>query len=204
MEIATATNAYATIRLGRRDFCNNSVWYKWKDVCLSEMKACLGVVLKMAWVEKPDVKSYFSREWIEYYPFFLDLFSHRRFLMIHWIMHVESPQPTVGPSTRRSKISNVVKYVLQKCLENFTPWQNVAVDENPVGFRGRIAFKTYNLQKPTKWGLRIYVLSDCDSGYISFFEPYLGKPATDNLQFPALPFPTRIVLLLVNQVLNKA
>ena len=103
MEIVTATYAYATIRLGRRVFSNNSVWYKWKDVSLPEMKAYLGVVLKMALVEKPNVKSYFSREWIEYYPFFLDVFSRRRFLQIHWIMHVRSPHPTVGLITRAAK-----------------------------------------------------------------------------------------------------
>ena len=38
------------------------------------MEAYLGVVLKMTLVEKPDVKSYFSREWTEYYPFFLMCF----------------------------------------------------------------------------------------------------------------------------------
>ena len=74
MEIVTATNVYATIRLGRRVFSNNSVWYKWKDVNLPEMKAYFGVGLKMALVEKPDMKSYFSREWTEYYPFFLMCF----------------------------------------------------------------------------------------------------------------------------------
>ena len=118
-------------------------------------------------------------------------------------MHVRSPQPTVGSNTRGSKISNVVKYIQQKCLKNFTPRQNVAVDERTVGFRGRIALKTYNPQKPTKWGLRIYVLSDCESEYISSFEPYLGKSTTDSLPFPAQPFTTRIVLHLVNQVLDK-
>ena len=67
------------------------------------MKAYLEVVLKMAFVEKPDVKSYFSKEWTEYYPFFLDVFSRRRFLQIHWIMHVRSLQPTVGSITRDAK-----------------------------------------------------------------------------------------------------
>ena len=83
------------------------------------MKAYLGVVLKMTLVEKPDVKSYFSREWTEYYPFFLDVFSRRRFLQIHWIMHVRSPQPTVGSNTRGSKISNVVKYDTAEMFEKF-------------------------------------------------------------------------------------
>ena len=57
-----------------------------------------------------------------------------------------------------------------------------------------------NLQNGQKqWGLRVYVLSDSASGYISS-RPYLGKPATESLPFPAMPFITRIVLHLVNQV----
>ena len=110
----------------------------------------------------------------------------------------------MGPVTLGSKISNVIKYVQQKCLENFTPRQNIAVDESTVRFRGRISFKTYNPQKPTKWGLRVYVLSNSASEYISSFHSYLGKPTIESLPFPAMPFTTCIVLHLVNQVQNKA
>ena len=204
MQIFTATNAYALIRLGGKNVTNNSIWHRWKPVTLSELKAYLVMLLKMALVEKPEVKYYFNRHWTEYCPFFLDVFFRRRFLQIHWILHVQPPRPTVGPVTRGSKMSNVIKYVQQKCLENFTPRQNIAVDESTVGFRGRISFKTFNPQKPTKRGLRVYVLSNSASGYIFSFEPYLGKPTTENLPFPAMPFITHIVLHLVNQVLNKA
>ena len=102
-----------------------------------------------------------------------------------------------------SKINNVVEYIQQKCLLNFTTRQNVAVDESTVGFKGRIAFKTYNPQKPTKWGLRVFVLSDSDNGYIFCFEPYFGKTTIKSLPSSDKPFTTRIVLHLVNQLLNK-
>ena len=90
-----------------------------------------------------------------------------------------------------------------KCLLNFTPRQNVAVDESTVGFKKRIAFKTYNSQKPAKWRLRVFVLSDSDNGYISCFKPYFGKTTTESLPSSDKPFTTRIVLHLVDQLLNK-
>ena len=49
---------------------------------IPEFKAYLGVVLKMAVIEKADVKDYFSHEWTEETFFFLDVFSRRRFLQI--------------------------------------------------------------------------------------------------------------------------
>ena len=61
-EIVTATNAYATIGLNNKQLTNNLTFYKWKDVTLQELKAYLGVILKMAMTEKPDVKDYFSKE----------------------------------------------------------------------------------------------------------------------------------------------
>ena len=52
MEIVVATNAFATIRISNRHFTKNSVWHAWKDLTLLELKAYIGVVLKMALVEK--------------------------------------------------------------------------------------------------------------------------------------------------------
>ena len=144
MQIVKTTNAYAVIHLNNKSLINSSIWYRWKDLILPELKAYLGIILKMAVVEKSDVKDYFSKEWTEYYPFFLDVFSRRHFLQIDWMLHVRSPEPTTGVVTRSSKISNVVEYIQQKCLLNFTPRQNVAVDESTVGFKERIAFKTCN------------------------------------------------------------
>ena len=203
MELVVATNAYASIKLGQRRFTKNFVWYGWRDVTLPELKAYLEVVLKMALIEKPDIKDYFSRKWTEYCPFFLEVFSRRRFLQIHWMLHVKSPEPTTAPITRGSKMKNFVSYIQEKCLQNFTPRQNIAVDESTVGFKGRIAFKTYNPQKPSKWGLRVYVLSDSESGYVSAFEPYFGKTTTDSLSRPDMPFTSRIVLHLVCKLLAK-
>ena len=96
MEVVAATNAYATTHISRIRFTNNSVWYIWIDVTLPKPKAYLGGVLKIAIIEKSNVKDYFSRAWAEYCPFFLDIFS-RQFLQIHWMLHANSPEPTTGP-----------------------------------------------------------------------------------------------------------
>ena len=63
MELVTATNTYADIKLSGKVFSNNSAWFEWKDVTLVEIKAYLGVIMNMAMNDKPDVKFFFSRNW---------------------------------------------------------------------------------------------------------------------------------------------
>ena len=77
--------------------------------------------------------------------------------------------------TRLRKIHNVVEYLESKYQEYYVPYSNVSVDESTIGFKGKIAFKTYNLKKPTKWGLRMFVLSDSTNGYINSMLPYYGR-----------------------------
>ena len=150
MELVTATNAYAVISLSGKAFLNNSVWFEWKDGTLVEMKAYLGVIMNMAMNDKADVKSFFSRNWTQYCPFFFDIFSQQRFLQIHWMFHIKSPEPTTAPIIRGRRVHHFMNYLKKKCLELFTLGRNVAVDESTVGYKGRIIFKTYNPQKPTK------------------------------------------------------
>ena len=71
-------------------------------------------------------------------------------------------------------------------------------------FKNRILFKTYNLQKPTKWRPRVYVLSDYVTEYVTTFEPYFGQATRESLSRPDMPLTTRIVLHLIGKLLAKA
>ena len=38
--------------------------------------------------------------------------------------------------------------------------QQCSVDEAMIPFKGRLAFKQYMKDKPTKWGIKVFVLAD--------------------------------------------
>ena len=59
----------------------------------------------------------------------------------------------------------------QKC---YTLNREVSVDESMVGFKGRLSFIQYMPKKPTKWGLKAFVLSDSKSGYVYNWRLYTG------------------------------
>lgn len=55
------------------------------------------------------------------------------------------------------------------------PNQSLALDEGTIPWRGNLSFRTYNKDKPVKFGLRLYKLCDCDTGYCLTYEMYTGK-----------------------------
>lgn len=203
--IVDETNRYAAEKLKYRPLQQHSIWNSWANVSIEEMKAFIGVILNMAINSKPEIDSYFSKNWLDFCPFFSDIFSRKRFRQIFWMLHVSPPSRIrSGPESRASKVKNIVTYLKKEFLENFIPGCEIAVDESTVPFKGRIAFKMYNPQKPVKWGMRVYVLGDCTTGYVCCFEPYYGTFTTQLLTRPDLPFTSRIVLNLCEELLSKA
>ena len=184
------TNRYARTKIAALGVLKpRSIWRKWSDVTMMEMKCYIGIILKMSITSACDMKDYFSTRWDNYIPFFTDVIRRDRFLMIHWMLHVEADNPGMQRQTRGMKIRNMVTHMKSKCTELFIPKQNIAVDETTIKFKGRVGFLMYNPQKPTKWGLRVFSLCDSETGYLVQFEPYYGQTTSNALPNPNLPIP---------------
>lgn len=202
-EIVKETNRYAKVNIQKvTPLKQESTWKSWFDVTLPEFKAFLGVLLNMSMNCKAELQDYFSEEWIDKCPFYKDVFTRKRFLQIFWMLHICPPptQQVQGVRVRGLKIQNLVDYLDTKFREFFVPGQNISIDESTVGFKGRIQFKCYNPLKPTKWGIRIFVLADSSTGFIVALEPYYGAATTSSLSRPNLPFTARIVLHLCDKL----
>lgn len=59
----------------------------------------------------------------------------------------------------------------------YHPRQHISVDERMVGTKARLGIKQYMKAKPTKWGLKFFVLADIN-GYTIDFKLYTGKSKT--------------------------
>ena len=82
---------------------------------------------------------------------------------------------TEDKNDKLTKARNFRKYIFMKCLKLYQPDQNVSIDERMVKNKGRYSFRQYIRDKPTKWGMKLWVLADSRSGYTFNFDIYLGK-----------------------------
>lgn len=187
-------------------FTKRSIWSSWKPVDLQEIKAFLGVIINMALNPKPEISDYFSNCWIDYQPFYKDVFSKRRFLQIFWNLHVtppDEPNPMNNIRSRSGKMKHILQYLEQKFRKFYTPNKHVSIDESTIGFKGRVSFRVYNKDKPTKWGIKVYVLADSLNGYVFALEPYFGSQTTAALIRPDLPVTVRLVVHLTQKLLDS-
>jgi hypothetical protein len=97
------------------------------------------------------------------------------------MMHVrnDTTEESDDAIKRVRKVHRVIEHIEKQFQKYFVPSKNIAIDESTVVFKGKIIFKTYNPKKPTKWGIRIFVLADSDSGYVHSTIPYYGKLTGD-------------------------
>lgn len=70
-EIVTVTNIYAQQKINKiGQLPKYSIWRKWRETNLDEIKALFGVIMNMALNPKSDLKQYFYEELIHRFPFF--------------------------------------------------------------------------------------------------------------------------------------
>jgi hypothetical protein len=100
-------------------------------------------------------------------PFFSDVFTRDKFLLLFWNLHFTHVEKQDDPRRDRL-IKPIVDTISEKCKLHYTPQPTISVDKNTISFKGRISFKIYNPQKPTKFGMKIFVLSDSTNGYMRY------------------------------------
>lgn len=105
--------------------------------------------------------------------------SKNRFEEISCYLHfndsVSEPARGTNGFDRLYKVRPVVDYVKNKFLNSFLPSKNLSVDEGMIAYKGRISFRQYMPNKPSKYGIKVWMLADSSNGYVLHFNTYLGK-----------------------------
>jgi hypothetical protein len=85
------------------------------------------------------------------------------------------------------KVGPLYDIANQRLLSTYVPSQFIAIDEGMVPWKGRLSFRQYIPNKPDRFGMKLYILCDSLTGYVSLFDVYTGKdfdpnPAADDLE----------------------
>ncbi len=206
--LVNGTNQHVAEIIARKESAGaltpRSRWRKWRPVTPQEMKAVLAVLINMGVMHCPDLNSYWKTSWESNIPFFHDVFPRDRFELIYWGLHIIPSTST--PTRRINKIKPLLDHLLPAFQAKLRPGREIAIDETMVGFKGVVGFRQYCPLKPTKWGLKSFVLADSVTGYVLNIIPYTGGETKDNFLSACdstLPMLAQIVVALSENYLDK-
>ena len=154
----------------------------WVDVTIQEMQAFVGMMIFMGILCLRRIEMY----WQVLHPILATngmslIMSRIRFEQNFRFMHLaNSTLQTPAYNSEHDKLFKVRHFldlVLSKFESLYTPNHAVTIDEAMIPFKGRLSFKQYIKNKPTKWGIKAFVLSDSANGYVYRVQIYTGKSA---------------------------
>ena len=63
----------------------------------------------------------------------------------------------------------------KRALDKFATFREVCIDEQLIPFRGRCPIRQYLPSKPDEYGMKLFLLVDCNTGYVYTGQPHIGK-----------------------------
>ena len=165
-----------------------SIVHGWKDTNLEEVRTFLGVCVLMHLIHKLIIWMYWSTDTLYNTPFFGQLMTRTRFLLLNKFLHFQDIQhPGYDPNDphrdRLFKIRDIMNMLKEKLNTVYYPSEHITVDKSLVLFKGRLLFKQYIKSKRSRFGIKFYELSTAGGIFLDFIlyqgniEPSLTQPA---------------------------
>lgn len=177
--MSTETNRYYQQNFKPDTLKKFSRMRSWFDITSDEMEQFIGLIILMGLTDKPYLEKYWSTDSLISTPIFSKTMPRDRFLNILTCFHLNNNENQVARGADGYdplfKVKPLYDVTRQNFLRVYTPEQHLSLDEGMVPWRGRLSFKQYIPNKPDKFGMKMYILCDAKTGYMSTYEVYTGK-----------------------------
>lgn len=168
----------------------NSYWYyrkfergepcshPYKEVTMAEMATYVGLLFCFGVAPLPRVHMYWTRDEFYTMPYIAQAMARDRFYAIKKYFHTFNRKAIPKRNTDKLVVvRTMMEYIQEKCQTVYIPREFLSLDEGMLGFRGRLLIKVYQPNKPTRYGIKFYFLTE-DEGYVVNFTPYSGVSRT--------------------------
>ena len=122
---------------------------KWSNITPEEMRKYLGLIILMEQARKENIRDYWSTDPTISTSIFPRTKSRNLFESIWQGWHFSDNRQQTQVSERLFKIWPVYEYFVQKLRSEYSPKQELSLDEAMIPWRGHLKFKTYNPGKIT-------------------------------------------------------
>ena len=209
--IADQTNAYVRDRISSimcgRDLIQqlddptnkkHNRLHSWKDLNEVDIKLFMAHVIVISLVCKSAVYGYWSNR-----PVFGKNLSRNKFQTILWHLHfndvLSNPAPGLPGHDPLACLRNIRAMAQYNFKHVYIPSTDVTINKSTCTFQGRVKFLQYNKSKPDKFHIKLFMVSEQQTGYMSAFSIYTGsecnKPAQRNATMdPSCSITTKTVM----------
>lgn len=201
IKIVEYTNIYQRHIKLTKQFVDKSRIHKWRDTTVDEMYIFYAVCLLMTRNRHLTIEEHWSTDPLLRSPAFGQIMKRDRFELILQMLHycdVESP--IYGD--RLYKIRALIDHCRNIFRNTFSPNKNLCIDESIIVFKGRLLFKQYIPSKRHRFGIKMFVLCDVETGYIIDFIIYCGD-GTDITDSGQLGVSGAVVTTLLSEYFGK-
>lgn len=150
---------------------------QWVPVDMQEIFTVIAMVLLMGILKKNSYKKYWSQDPLLSTPIFGQLMALNRFVDIMGNLHffdILANNLLNLPSDTMRRIRPIFDHLRNAFSTSFQPYRKLCVDESLVLWRGKAHFRQYIPSKRHRFGLKLFVICDCQTGYILDMILYTG------------------------------
>jgi len=122
----------------------------------------------MGFSQRPSFRDYWIEDTLLETPGFKKIFSRDEFLLINRFFQIEESFPK-DPSDPFKKMRNFAISIIKTSRLLYMPANILSLDESMINFRGRHVCKQYMPAKPIKFGFKLYVIAEAETGFMCSF-----------------------------------
>ncbi|RVE41260.1 hypothetical protein evm_014089 [Chilo suppressalis] len=169
--IVQMTNEYHSRFVLNVDLRIHSRLQRWHDVSIPELYIFFAILMLMTRNRHLTIEEHWSTDLLLSSPIFSQLMPRNRFCTILSMLHFSRPSEETNVL---SKINTCINHAKEKFKKNITPYKNLCIDESIVPFKGRLSIKQYLPMKRNRFGIKLFVMCDVETGIIIDFIVYCG------------------------------
>ncbi|XP_039621622.1 activating transcription factor 7-interacting protein 1 isoform X1 [Polypterus senegalus] len=181
----------------------HSRFSKWKPTTKEEMKGYVALQIEMGLDWRYNYREHWSTRNVSPGGFGKVMPRDRYVLLnsfLHFCDNKKQPQKGEPGYYPICKIQPLLDLTMPTYMQVYQPDRDLSVDESMVKYKGRLFFRQCMPDKPTKYGIKNFVLAEANTGYCLKIITYIGK-----YSFPRkdCSLTTQIVLDLLQGCDNK-
>jgi len=173
----------------------------WKDASVPEMYVFLCISMLMPRSKKLSLREYWSTDELLKSNIFRKIMARDRYMVLLQMLHFNDNN--TASDDPLAKIRPVIDKLKASFLQSFAPYKNLCIDESLLLYKGRCYFKQYIPSKRSRFGIKLFLLCDCETNYVLDFIIYTGQKTNISRSNTAIGISGDVVMTLLQPYLGK-